>query len=60
VEIRGADRFGKRFTKAVEKIEDERFLDLDFFLGALQLADAQALLPPGKTPARKRRDEQAE
>ena len=40
MQISGADGFGKRLTETVEKIEDERLLDLDFLLGAFELADA--------------------
>ena len=35
--------FAKRFAQAVQKIEDERFLDLDFFFRTLELADATPL-----------------
>src|SRR5205814_6307439 len=60
MQIRRPDRFGKRFPEPVEKIEDERFLDLNFFLRAFELANANALPPPGEGPGRERRDEQAE
>src|SRR2546423_5932270 len=60
MQIRRPDRFSKRFAQAVEKIENQRLLDLDFFLRALELADALPLLPPGEGPARKRCDKQAE
>src|SRR2546423_8922421 len=60
MQVRRADRFRKRFTESVEKIEDQRLLDLNFFLRALELADPLALLPPTQSPARKRCDEQAE
>jgi hypothetical protein len=29
------NRFPKRFTKTVQEIENQRFFDLDFFLGSL-------------------------
>ena len=40
VQIVRPDRFAKGFAEAVQEIEDERFLDLDFLLRALELADA--------------------
>ena len=60
VQIRGANRFREGFTEPVEKIEDERFFDLDFFLRAFELADADPLLPPSEGPTRERCDQQAE
>ena len=56
VQVRRADGFAKRFAKSVEEIEDERFFDLDFFVRALELADADALPPPGEKPAGERRN----
>jgi hypothetical protein len=40
----------------VQKIEDERLLDLDLFLRALELPDANALPPPRDGPACGARD----
>ena len=34
------DRLAKRFAEAVQEIEDERFLDLDFLVRTLERADA--------------------
>jgi hypothetical protein len=56
MEVCGADRLRKGFAQAVQKIEDQRFFDLDFFLRALELANANALAPPGNEPARGARD----
>src|SRR3954447_12748782 len=53
MQIGRANRFCEGFTEPVEKIEDESFLDLDFFLRALQLPNPDALLPPGEGPASK-------
>ena len=58
VQIRRADRFGKRLSQAVEKIEDQRFLDLNLFLRTFELANPVALPPPGENPARERRNQQ--
>src|SRR5207249_10427793 len=52
------DRFGKCFSQPVQKIEDERFLDLNLFLGALELANPVALPLPSDKPARETRSQQ--
>src|SRR5205823_11765039 len=56
VQVRRADGFAKRFAKSVEEIEDECFFDLDFFVRALELVDADTLPPPGEKPAGERRN----
>ncbi len=60
VKIVRPDDIAKSFTEAVEEIEDEVFLDLNFFLRAFELPDAPALALIGDEPADERGDEQPE
>ena len=60
MQIIGPDRFPKRFAEAVQKIEDERFLDLDLFFRTLQHADAARCRAPCKTQPASGRNEQPE
>ena len=52
MQIARPNRFAKRFAQAVQKIEDERFLDLDFLFRTLELADAAPLPERVENPAR--------
>jgi len=58
VQIRRADGFSKRLSQPVQKIEDQRFLDLNRFFRTLELANPVALPLPGEKPARETRDQQ--
>src|SRR5207248_4927622 len=58
VQIGRPDRFAESFTKAVQEIEDQRLLDLDFFLRALQPANAASLSQQGVHPQPKAADQQ--
>ena len=60
VQVSRADRFGKRLAQAVQKIEDQRLLDLNLFLRPLELADPIALLLPGEKPTGETRQQQPE
>ena len=53
------DDVAKGFAEAVEEIEDEVFLDLDFLLRALELANPPALPLIGEKPADERRRQAA-
>ena len=44
----------------MKEIEDERFLDLDFFLGTFERADPPRLHKRGENPPDQARDEQPE
>ena len=58
VKIMRPDDVAKRFAKAVEEIENEAFLDLDFLFRALEPTNPPALSLIGKEPAEKRGDKQ--
>ncbi len=60
MEIVRPDDVAKGFAEAMEKIEDEIFLDLDFLLRALELQDAPARALISDGPADQRGDEQPE
>jgi hypothetical protein len=54
-----SDRFSESLAQSVQEIEDERFLDLDFLMRALQLANSPRLQPGGSDPSGHRRDKQS-
>ncbi len=60
VQISRPDRLGKRLAQAVQKIEDQRLLDLDLFVRKLELANPLALLLPGEKPSGETRNQQPE
>ena len=60
MQIMRPDDIAKGFAEAVEEIEDEIFLDLDFLVRAFELADAPALPLISQQPADERSDEQPE
>ncbi len=49
------NRFAKSLAKAMEKIENERLLDLDLFLRTLKRAEPAALNARGNDPTRETR-----
>ncbi len=55
----GPDRFAEGFPKSVQKIEDERFLDLNFFFRAFQCPNPPGLPLRGINPPRDRREQQS-
>jgi hypothetical protein len=57
MEIIGPDRFAESFTEAVQKIEDERFLDLNFFFRTFQRPNSERLPVCGINPAGDRREQ---
>ena len=60
MQIMRPNDIAKGFAEAVEEIEDEIFLDLDFFVRAFEAADAPALPLISQQPADERSDEQPE
>ena len=60
MQIMRPDDIAKGFAEAVEEIENEIFLDLDFLVRALEAADAPALPLISEQPADERGDEQPE
>jgi hypothetical protein len=60
MEIARPNRFAERFSQAVQEIEDQRFLDLDLLLGALQRANASELGAGREEPAGQRREQEHE
>ena len=60
MQIMRPDDIAKGFAEAVEEIEDEIFLDLDFLVRAFEAADTPALPLIGQQPADERSDEQPE
>ena len=60
MQIIGPDRFAESFPEAVQEIEDERFLDLNFFFRAFERPDPAGLPLYGIDPARDRREQQPE
>ena len=55
----GSNRFPKRFAQTVQEIEDERFLDLNFLMRALQPANSPRLEISSDNPPGERRDKQS-
>src|SRR6516164_95545 len=53
MQIGRANRFTERFAEAVEKIENERFFDLNFFLRPFQPSNGVPLPQQCKDPQRK-------
>ena len=58
MQIRRPDRFTKRFAKAVEKIEDQRLLNLDLFLRTFEPSNAAPLPQEYVNPQPKAGDQQ--
>src|SRR5207237_3880733 len=60
MQIGRANRFAESFAKTVQKIEDQRFLDLHFFLGTFQAPNAAPLSQQRENPQAKAAEEQPE
>src|SRR4030095_5508632 len=60
MQIMRPDDIAKGFAEAVEEIENEIFLDLDFLVRAFEAADTPALSQISQQPADERSDEQPE
>ena len=58
MQIARPNRFAKRFAQAMQKIEDERFLDHDFLFRTLELADATSLPERSDNHSRQSGDKQ--
>src|SRR5690242_4309737 len=58
MQVMGPNHIAKGFAEAVEKIENEIFLDLNGFVGTLKGADAPTRALISEQPAEKRSDKQ--
>ena len=56
----GSNGLPKSFTETVQKIENERFLDLDLLVRTLQHPNPPRLEVDGKNPSYNRRDKESE
>jgi hypothetical protein len=53
VQLLRPNGLSKGFAETMQKIENKRFLDLNFFMGALQPSDPPNLKPSGKKSIRR-------
>ena len=60
MQVIGPDRFAEGFPQPVQEIEDERFLDLDFFFRAFQRPYPPGLSLRGVDPPRDGREQESE
>src|ERR1044072_929884 len=60
VQLLRSNSLAKCFTEAVQKIEDECLLDLNFFMRTLQTSNTPYLKPRGKNPSGYRRYKEPE
>ena len=58
VQVGGPDGLGKGLAQAMQKIEDQRLLDLNLFVREFELAKTLSLLKPGEKPPRDTPDQQ--
>ena len=60
VQFLRSNRFPESLAKPVQEIENERFFDLNFFMGAFQTSNSPRLVVGGENPTGHRRNKQSE